>query len=289
MIGTISKSFVSVQRSKAVAPKLLRQLSNHHVATSFVAIEEVDSIDGSDQVALANGIRNFYASQTPVILRGVASHFPAVDKWKNMNYLIENIGSETLCDVEIGPYNQGERVTVPFESYSMYLNKWMEMIEAKENIEKDQLIYLAQNDLPTNLLTDIEIPTFCSDDKLLVGNGKLYSVMYWMGPSGCLSPIHFDPLDNLLIQVIGRKKVILINKEVEASLLYCAEGSNPQQNTSAIEDIENPDYSKYPRFLEVDEIKTGELHPGDLLFIPRKWWHAARSLDFSISVNTWWR
>ena len=29
------------------------------------------------------------------------------------------------------------------------------------------------------------------------------------------------------------------------------------------------------------------LEPGDVLFVPRQWWHFVKSLDTTISVNTW--
>ena len=29
------------------------------------------------------------------------------------------------------------------------------------------------------------------------------------------------------------------------------------------------------------------LVPGDVLFVPKKWWHYVQSLDTSISINTW--
>lgn len=29
------------------------------------------------------------------------------------------------------------------------------------------------------------------------------------------------------------------------------------------------------------------LHPGDVLFVPRHWWHYVYNLQLSISINTW--
>ncbi len=35
--------------------------------------------------------------------------------------------------------------------------------------------------------------------------------MFWFGPSGCIPPLNYDPLDStLLIQFVGRKQVILL-------------------------------------------------------------------------------
>lgn len=42
----------------------------------------------------------------------------------------------------------------------------------------------------------------------------------------------------------------------------------------------HPDFSEAP-FVEAI------LGPGDMLFIPKKWWHYVRSLTTSISVNFW--
>jgi hypothetical protein len=61
-----------------------------------------------------------------------------------------------------------------------------------------------------------------------------------------------------------------------------------QYNTSAV-DVENPDYVKYPDFKLAPVPFECTLGPGDALFIPKKWWHHVRSLDWSVSANIWWR
>jgi len=242
-----------------------------------------------DPQKFAGAIRTHHDSQTPVILRGAARYFPAIQKWQDMHhYLKERIDPEMEFDIEIGGYNQGgEKVCITFEQYLMYLNLATERED--ETIPNDQLLYLAQNDLPAQLEDDIDIPAVCTDASLGVGSGRLYQRNLWMGPAQCFSPLHFDPLDNFLMQIVGRKRVYLIDKQVDESLLYTGKTFGQQPNTSAV-NVENPDYEQHPRFREAaSEMLVTELRPGDILFIPQKWWHAARSLDLSISVNVWWR
>jgi ribosomal protein L16 Arg81 hydroxylase len=96
-------------------------------------------------------------------------------------------------------------------------------------------------------------------------------------------------LDNLLIQLVGRKRVTLLSKEAEPTCLYAGQSHDQQPNTSAV-DVESPDLKRFPRFEAVRErLQSTVLEPGDVLFVPSKWWHHVRSLDWSITVNVWWR
>jgi ribosomal protein L16 Arg81 hydroxylase len=52
-------------------------------------------------------------------------------------------------------------------------------------------------------------------------------------------------------------------------------------------DVEHPDYARFPRLREA-EMFVAELDPGDVIYIPRGWWHHVRTLDLSIAVNFWW-
>lgn len=49
-------------------------------------------------------------------------------------------------------------------------------------------------------------------------------------------------------------------------------------------DINNFDAEKFPKFKNVD-FKIAILEPGDILYLPQKWWHYVQSLDTSISIS----
>ena len=57
----------------------------------------------------------FFDQRNPVVLRGYAQDYPAIRKWKDLGHLLDAIGPDASCDVEVGAYNQGERLTLPFE------------------------------------------------------------------------------------------------------------------------------------------------------------------------------
>lgn len=60
-----------------------------------------------------------------------------------------------------------------------------------------------------------------------------------------------------------------------------------QRNTSLIPSPE-PDPARFPRFHSALE-KSWEvaIHPGEVLFIPRGFYHSVQSLTKSVSVNSW--
>jgi Cupin-like domain len=230
----------------------------------------------------ADALRPYYEAPSRPVKLGRSQPFLATSKW-TLEYLKETIGNDYPCDIEWGSdMDHGTpRMTLEFAEYATYLALVHDATEAP-----DPLLYLAQNDLPPVLMPDVEIPSVCHEATL--GAGKLYNTMLWMGPIGTVSRLHCDPMDNFLMQITGKKRVYLIDKAVDTTCLYAGIGTQ-QSNVSAIRDVAAPDLATYPRFADVPTIWTTELQAGDTLFIPRQWWHAVRSLEYSISVNAWWR
>ena len=263
-----------------------------------IIVEEMSS--KATQTKIASTLRPHFENQFPVLLKGVNTDSSATSKWKSLEYLETKVGGDTPCMVEIGGTysNMGtQRQEISFGDYIQYMNMFQKQYgnlatSSGEQPNSKELVYLAQNDLFSPLLKDFQLPKLCRDQSLNVGFGSLYSTMLWFGPRTCISPLHFDPLDNLLMQFVGRKKVVLFprspSQNKDGAGWHYAGCDGQQYNTSPV-DILNPDIKKYPKFVKAPTAIVCYLDPGDVCYIPKKWWHHVTSIDTSISVNAWWR
>lgn len=92
---------------------------------------------------------------------------------------------------------------------------------------------------------------------------------------------HYDTFDNVLCQVVGRKRVVMFPPSAFNDL-YMNGSSSPVLNLDA------PDLYQYPRFIDACKSATEViLAPGDMLYFPANWFHHITTLDdtYSISVN----
>ncbi|XP_066131874.1 bifunctional peptidase and arginyl-hydroxylase JMJD5 isoform X1 [Saccopteryx bilineata] len=213
--------------------------------------------------------------QRPVVLEGVAGHWPCMSKW-SVEYLQEIAGCRTV------PVEVGSRYTD--EEWSQRLMTVNEFISKYILNEPRDVGYLAQHQLfdqVPELREDIGIPDYCC---LGDGDEEQITINAWFGPAGTVSPLHQDPQQNFLVQVLGRKYIRLYSPQ-ESEALY-PHDTHLLHNTSQV-DVESPDLEKFPRFAEAPFLSC-VLAPGEILFIPVKYWHYVRALDLSFSVSFWW-
>lgn len=107
----------------------------------------------------------------------------------------------------------------------------------------------------------------------------------WIGPEGTATPLHFDSWGfNFFYQVFGRKRFILFGPD-ETHLLYPSDVFEFNTVYSRVS-VPRPDYERFPRFKEAHPVCV-TLNPGEILVLPRCWWHDVEALETSISVNCW--
>uniref|UniRef100_A0A3P8SZM4 Lysine-specific demethylase 8 n=1 Tax=Amphiprion percula TaxID=161767 RepID=A0A3P8SZM4_AMPPE len=222
---------------------------------------------------------NYLLPLKPVILEGITDHWPAFSKhpW-SIEYLRSVAGCRTV------PVEVGSRYTD--EDWSQTLLTVNEFID-RYILNKDEgkaLGYLAQHQLfdqIPELKEDICLPDYCC---LGEGDEDDVTVNAWFGPGGTVSPLHQDPQQNFLAQVVGSKYIRLYSPE-DTDKLYPHQ-SQLLHNTSQVE-VENPDTERFPEFAKAPYLEC-VLQPGDVLFIPVRHWHYVRSLELSFSVSFWW-
>lgn len=148
-------------------------------------------------------------------------------------------------------------------------------------VEGSHRYYLQQEPIHVEfpeLVPDVRRPNLFPDSRIAAEN-------LWIGGGGCISPLHYDPSENLLAQIVGHKRIILFPPDDLANVYpYGAMTKIP--HLSRVNPT-HPDFSKFPRFARTRRIEC-VLHPGEMLFIPFCWWHQVESVDFTVSVNFWW-
>uniref|UniRef100_A0A8D9E4Q0 Lysine-specific demethylase 8 n=1 Tax=Cacopsylla melanoneura TaxID=428564 RepID=A0A8D9E4Q0_9HEMI len=236
----------------------------------------------------------------PLKLLNCVDHWPALTAW-NLNYF-RKLAGPRLVPIELGKKYTDE----DWSQRLMSLNQFLD-----QHMTEDSHAYLAQHDLLTQipqLKKDIIIPDYCyvhtGDDSR---DGYFHTshsdddhsvdLNMWFGPPGTVTPFHWDVKHNLLVQVLGSKRILLASPDAP---MYPYEGL--LNNTSRIDpelDIETlgtefPDFVRYykdpshePVPLNPSHVVECTLNPGDMLYIPPKHWHHVRSLSTSISVSFW--
>ncbi|XP_065500671.1 bifunctional peptidase and arginyl-hydroxylase JMJD5 isoform X1 [Caloenas nicobarica] len=217
---------------------------------------------------------NYLIPQKPVVLEGIIDHWPCMKKW-SVDYFCQVAGCRTV-PVELGGRYTDEEWSQKLMTVSDFIDRYI--------VNKNSLGYLAQHQLfdqIPELREDISIPDYCC---LGEGEEDDITINAWFGPEGTISPLHQDPQQNFLAQVFGRKYIRLYSPQ-DSENLYPHE-SQILHNTSQV-DVEDPDLVKFPNFRKA-AFQSCILMPGQVLFIPVKYWHYVRSLDISFSVSFWW-
>jgi hypothetical protein len=222
-----------------------------------------------DRIEPEHFFEEFYFANRPVKLTGLVDHWPAVKLW-SLDYMVKKLGN---AQVEL----QGQRESA--EDYELYKYRhrrtlpMREVVDAIRRFDSTNEFYVTAFNDTTNKTTLAPLWDDLGPVSILQSSGSRDG-FFWMGPKGTLTPLHHDLTNNLLVQVVGRKKVRMI-APVELprvrNLVHCFSEITTEELRAGGADVP-------------DQIEC-VIGPGDALFLPVGWWHHVEALDVSISMS----
>ncbi|MCA9263209.1 MAG: cupin-like domain-containing protein [Planctomycetales bacterium] len=216
-------------------------------------------------------LRRHIRTNRPLLMTEMTCNWPAMQKWSFPFFA--QLGTERRIHVEEGNIMQGQTQFRKLE-FRDYVQQLMQADENAGERPAYLSVFSIFKAFP-QLRSDVDF-SILNDHKVK------HTVAGWLGPKGTVTGFHIDWGDNILAQICGRKLVYLAAPQ-ETPNMYVSRKFD-QGTTISDVDIDRYDEVQWPRFRQVQLIRI-VLHPGQMLFIPRGWWHYVRSLDKSISVS----
>lgn len=116
-----------------------------------------------------------------------------------------------------------------------------------------------------------------------LGRGHPHAYV-WAGPAGSVTGMHNDDEDGALLNLAGRKRVRLFPPAAVNGLYR---NSKYDSGTTCC-DVDTDEPERFPLLATVQQMGWEVvLGPGDLLHIPKFYFHEVRSLEATVSVNFW--
>ncbi len=225
-----------------------------------------------DRLTTEDFYRDFYFAAKPVLINGCMDDWPAMTKWSD-DYFVSRWG-DAVVDVQTGRESDAK-----FEERAHTHVSQMTFADVVSRVraERSNDIYMTARNSDGNRKA---LPGLWDD----IGDVADYltpqqprSGFFWYGPAGTLTPAHHDMTNNVMAQVIGRKRVRIV------SAVYQPHMYNHFHVFSQV-DLANVDTTKFPMMQGV-RVLDCILNPGQLLFLPVGCWHHVEALDVSVTMT----
>lgn len=210
---------------------------------------------------------DFYAANRPAVLKGLVDHWPALELW-DLDYLDAKVGS-ALVQIQTGRDSGHSEL----DKAAMASTSLMRDITARiRRTESSNDFYVTAYDSDANRAALSPLYEDLGPISILVADSDRPG-FFWLGPKGTLTPFHHDLTNNLLVQIMGRKKVRLVPSW---------EVGRMKNHLHCYSEREVADWERGNDLPPILDVTIG---PGDALFLPVGWWHHVEALDASISMS----
>ena len=215
--------------------------------------------------------RHYYEANRPAKLSGIIDQWPALARWSLDHFAAVAGGQlvEAQVERERDPHYELDK------DDHRRLIRFGELIDWLREDRASNDIYLTAYNSGANAAALEPLWDDLAPIDLLEARGDRDG-FFWLGPRGTLTPWHHDLTNNLLVQVMGRKRVRMAPPWAFARMRngrHCFSDWGNEALPAGEGDAVTP---------PVLETIIG---PGEGVFLPVGWWHQVEALDLSASMS----
>ncbi|MGH9683827.1 MAG: cupin-like domain-containing protein [Candidatus Acidiferrales bacterium] len=234
------------------------------------------SIERRSNLSREEFTREYLLPHKPVIITDALRHWKAIDKW-TPEYLRDRAGEHEFV-VDGKTWKLKDLVAAVRESSAANPAPYLRN-QPVQNLGAEWLADISP-------MPDYARPNWL-ETKFFPGKvhqrlGRAVIADFFLGGAGRSFPcLHYDLLNShaFLGEIYGHKMYTMYSPD-QTPFLY-AKSDNPIESTV---NLQNPDLSRHPLFEKARAIQ-GVLNPGEMIFIPARWWHTAKNLDAAITIS----
>jgi hypothetical protein len=233
------------------------------------------------------------SARRPVVLRGVASRWPLViaakqDPRRSMGMLSARSNAAEADVLRADPEEEGrfhygaDDASFNFVRGRGNLPGFLLGLAEQEGADRPYAM-VAQG-----LVAERYLPGFAKAHPMPLVPASAEPRL-WIGNASKVAT-HNDPVDNIAVVAVGRRRFTLFPPEAEPDLYMGPAHPTPAGTPISMVHVSAPDLGRYPRFVQaLKSAQEAELAPGDAIFIPKDWFHHVEAIErLNLLVNYWW-
>lgn len=229
-------------------------------------IPVVEAIDG------ATFYRDHYRAHRPVLIRGLADAWPARTRW-SLDYFAGVLGDSDVrvqWNREADPDYEGNA-----DDHGAF-QPFSELARRLASPEPSNDFYITANNSDQN--RQVFAPLYADVGEMpgILRAGGARNGFIWIGPKGTVTPWHHDLTNNLLLQLVGRKRVRMVASH-DTPLM--------RNHRHCFSSWQSDDLMPGPAMHGRPAVLECEIGPGDAVFLPIGWWHHVDGLDQHIGMS----
>eukprot|EP00040_Diaphanoeca_grandis_P023206 m.125859 g.125859 ORF g.125859 m.125859 type:complete len:282 (-) comp29159_c0_seq6:69-914(-) len=233
-----------------------------------------------DKLTTATFLRDYVATATPVLIRGGVKVVSALWTHDHLRKVVQpglEVDVDVGCSKTRGLFADTKdqrsklnltEITIPFEH----------LLDTKTHLKKDHDYYLQQQSWPFDtIFTQLSLEhRTLSCDVITSMASSAHAKIMWLGTAPTVSQLHFDRKDNLISQMCGVKRVILLPHTESGCLSPYTDttGTHFEDRFSAIDlNLSHEEATVLFPLASSAVASIIDIEPGDVLFLPKMWWH----------------